>query len=223
MLKIKSAIGLLASLLAMQAIADTRVNVVGLFSNKALVTINGGSPQSLSAGQTNNGVKLVSADSNSATFIIEGKRQVLKMGQAVAVARSATAAADGSAGGTNSPVSLYADSAGHFYGNLSINGASLKYVVDTGATAVAINSGDAKYAKIDYEKGQQVTVSTANGEVPAYLVTLNTLKIGTIILNNVQAVVTEGGSPPIVLLGMSAQNRLDIKRENSIMTLSKKY
>jgi aspartyl protease family protein len=120
-------------------------------------------------------------------------------------------------------VSLYADSQGHFYGNLSINGASLKYVVDTGATSVSMNSGDAKFAKIDYEKGEKVTMSTANGEVAAYLVKLNTLKIGTIILNNIDAVVTEGGSPPYVLLGMTALNRVEMKRDNSIMTLTKKY
>ena len=86
-----------------------------------------------------------------------------------------------------------------------------------------MNSGDAKYAKIDYEKGQKVNTSTANGIAEAYLVTLNTLKIGTIVLNNVQAVVIEGGSPTVVLLGMTAQNRLDIKRDNSILTMTKKY
>ena len=220
-MKLKLLFGLLISLLVSTAIADTRVNVVGLFSNKALVIINGGSPQSIGAGQTKEGVKLISADSTAGTFIIEGKRQVLKMGQAASVAAGATPA--GGEGGTNSPVTLYADANGHFLGNLSINGVSLKYLVDSGATTVALNSGDAKFAKIDYEKGEKVPVSTANGVVIAYLVTLNTLKIGTIILNNVQATVTEGGSPTVVLLGMTAQNRLDMKRDNSILTMSKKY
>jgi aspartyl protease family protein len=220
MFKIKiwlvSILGLAAGLLALQALADTRVNVVGLFSNKAMVAINGGAPRTLSVGQTVDGVKLISADSESATFMVEGKRQTLKMGQAASVA--------GNAGPTNNdPVSLYADKVGHFYGNLTINGASLKYVVDTGATTVALNSGDAKFAKIDYEKGERIEMSTANGVVNAYLVKLNTLKIGTIILNNVEATVNEGGSPPVVLLGMSALNRLDMKRDNSIMTLTKKY
>jgi aspartyl protease family protein len=196
--------------------AGTQINVVGLFNNKALISINGGAPQSIAAGQTKNGVKLISADSESATFMVEGKRQVLKMGQAVSVAATAGPI-------NNDPVSLYADSQGHFYGNLNINGASLKYVVDTGATSVSMNSGDAKFAKIDYEKGEKITMSTANGEVGAYLVKLNTLKIGTIILNNIDAVVHEGGSPPYVLLGMSALNRVDMKRDNSIMTLTKKY
>ena len=206
----------LTALLTPPALAATQLNVVGLFSNKVVVAINGSAPQSISAGQTKSGVKLISADSESATFLVEGKQQTLKMGQAASVA-------GGSAPANNSPVSLYADQAGHFFGNLSINGASLKYVVDTGATTVALNSGDAKFAKIDYEKGERINMSTANGEVSAYLVKLNTLKVGTIILNNIDATVNEGGSPTVVLLGMSALNRLDMKRENSIMTLSKKY
>lgn len=216
--KIKCLVFLLMANLCitMPAVADTRVNVVGLFSSKALVMINGSGPKSMRAGQTVSGVKLISANSNTATFMIEGKRQVLKMGQAASVGGSV------SSSGVNSPVNLYADSRGHFYGNLTINGASLKYLVDTGATTVALNSGDAKYAKIDYEKGRKVRMSTANGVVSAYSVTLNTLKIGTIILHNVEATVLEGGSPPMVLLGMSAQNKLYVKRENSILTLTKK-
>ncbi|MES2501436.1 MAG: TIGR02281 family clan AA aspartic protease [Pseudomonadota bacterium] len=209
-------IGFLMLTAATLAAAGTQINVVGLFNNKALIAINGGAPISIAAGQTKNGVKLISADSESATFMVEGKRQVLKMGQAVSVAATAGPA-------NNDPVSLYADSQGHFYGNLNINGATLKYVVDTGATSVSMNSGDAKFAKIDYEKGEKITMSTANGQVGAYLVKLNTLKIGTIILNNIDAVIHEGGSPPYVLLGMSALNRVDMKRDNSIMTLTKKY
>ncbi len=209
-------IGFLLLSAATLAFAGTQINVVGLFNSKALVSINGGAPQSIAAGQTKSGVKLISADSESATFMVEGKRQTLKMGQAASIAGSAGPA-------NNDPVSLYADSQGHFFGNLNINGASLKYVVDTGATTIAMNSGDAKFAKIDYEKGEKITMSTANGEVGAFLVKLNTLKIGTITLNNVETVVHEGGSPPYVLLGMSALNRLEMKRDNSIMTLTKKY
>ncbi len=219
MRKIKSILLLIISMMMVQAYADTRVNVVGLFNNKALIIINGGSPQNIRAGQTKNGVKLISANSNAATFIVEGKRKTLKMGQAASVGgRSASS----SSGGVNSPVNLYADSRGHFYGKLTINGASLKYLIDSGATTVALNSGDAKYAKIDFANGRKVNMSTANGIVQAREVTLNTLKIGTIILHNIRATVLEGGSPSIVLLGMSAQNKLNVRRENSILTLTKK-
>lgn len=212
---IKILLMLVATFFTSQALAETRLNVVGLFSGKALVSINGSAPQSISAGQTKDGVKLISADSESATFMVEGKRQTLKMGQAASVA--------GNAGSViNNPVSLYADSRGHFTGNLSINGVSLKYLVDTGASTVALNSGDAKFAKIDYEKGEKVPVNTANGTVMAYLVNVSALKIGTITLNNVDVIVNEGGSPAMVLLGMSALNKLDMRRDNSVMTLTKK-
>ena len=214
--KLKLAFCAVTTFYAGQAIANTQINVVGLFNNKALIVINGASPQTLSAGQTKNGVKLISATSESATFMVEGKQQTLKMGQAASVVAS-------NSPNNNDPVNLYASSQGHFYGNLFINGASLKYVVDTGASSVAMNSGDAKFAKIDYEKGEKGTASTANGLVNVYRVKLNTLKIGTIVLNNVEASVIEGGFPTEVLLGMSALNRMDMRRNNSVMTLTKKY
>lgn len=217
MKKSKVVVILFSVFFALSAYAETQVNVVGLFSNRALVMINGSGPHTLRAGQTKNGVKLISANSSSATLLVEGKRQVLGMGQAASIGGSI------SSGQVNAPVSLYADKSGHYFGNMNINGASLKYVVDTGATTVSMSSRDAKNARIDYKNGQKVRMSTANGVVQAYQVSVNTMKLGTIILNNVKTTVIEGSSPPFVLLGMSAQNRLNIKRENSIMTLSKKY
>lgn len=198
------------------AVADTQVNVVGLFNGKALVTINGSTPQTLSVGQTKNGVKLIAADSQQATLQIEGKTKVLGMGQGVSTG-------GGGESTQNQPVSLYADSAGHFFGNATVNGTGLRYVVDTGATAVALNSADAKRANIDYLKGEKSVASTANGKVVAYRVTLNTLKIGSITLNNVDAAVIEGNFPEVVLLGMTALNRLEMKRDSTTMTLTKKF
>lgn len=196
--------------------ADTQVNVVGLFNGKALLTINGGAPQTLSVGQTKNGVKLVAADSQQATLLIEGKTKVLGMGQGVSTG-------GGGESTQNQPVNLYADSAGHFFGNATVNGANLRYVVDTGATSVAMNSADAKRANINYLKGEKGIASTAGGQIVVYRVTLNTLKIGNIVLNNVDAVVNEGGFPEVVLLGMTALNRMEMKRDSTTMTLTKKY
>ncbi len=72
-------------------------------------------------------------------------------------------------------------------------------------------------------RGQKVQVSTANGVVSAYLVTIANLKIGNISLSQVPATILEGGSPPMVLLGMSALNRMDMKRQDIVLTLTKKY
>jgi len=188
-----------ASLLAHTASANTRVNIVGLFSNKAVMIINDGKPKTLSVGQSVDGVKLIAADSSSATLLIEGKTTLLGMGQAASVGETSA--------NNNPSVTLYASAGGHFVSECKINGAALKFLIDTGATTVALNSGDAKFAKIDYKKGEPVLVSTANGVVTAYRVTIANLKIGGITLSQVEGSVLEGGFPSVVLMGMSALNR----------------
>ncbi|NOT14605.1 MAG: TIGR02281 family clan AA aspartic protease [Methylotenera sp.] len=195
--------------------AETQVNIVGLFNSKAVLIINGGKPKTLSVGQSSDGVKLLAANSQTATLQVEGVTKQLGMGQAASI---------GGANANSSPsVTLYADKHGHFTSDCSINGASLKFLVDTGATTVALNSGDAEFAKIDYKRGEPVLVGTANGVVKAYKVSLANLKIGAITLSQVEASVLEGGSPSIVLLGMSALNRLEMKRQDIALTLTKKY
>jgi aspartyl protease family protein len=206
---------LLSGLCAQLSLAETQVNIVGLYSNKAVLIINNGKPKTLSVGQISEGVKLLAANSLTATLQIEGKARQLGMGQAATVSGMA-------ASGVPTAI-LYADPAGHFVSDCQINGATLKFVVDTGATSVALNSGDAKYANIDYRRGQLVRVDTANGVTNAYRVMIATLKIGSITLNQVEGVVLEGGSPSVVLLGMTALNRLDMKRQDIALTLTKKY
>ena len=65
-------------------------------------------------------------------------------------------------------------------------------------------------------------MSTANGVVPAYRVKLDEVRLGDISLNNVDGVVTIG-SQPIVLLGMSFLNRMEMKRDGETMTLKKRF
>jgi aspartyl protease family protein len=208
---------LILSLFESTACADTRVNVVGLFSGKAVLVINNGKPQTLSAGQLSvEGVKLVAADSNKAMLEIDGKRKELAMGQA------ATLAGDSTAASLNSVI-LYADSAGHHFTEGQINGVTLKFIVDTGASVITLNSGDAKYAGIDYKSGERVRMQTADGIANGYHVVINTLKLGNLVLNQVDAVVVEGGFPSVVLLGMSALSRMQMKSEGIALTLTKKY
>ena len=205
---------ILSLLLANICFAETKVNIVGLFSNKAVLIINGGKPTTLSVGQSSAGVKLLAANSQLATLQIEGKTKQLGMGQAATVVGATSSA---------QTTILYADAQGHFISDVQINGVTLKFLLDTGATTVALNSGDAKYANIDYKRGEPMMVSTANGVIAAYRVTIANLKIGNITLSQVEGSVLEGGSPSVVLLGMSALNRLEMKRQDIALTLTKKY
>jgi len=186
------------------------VNVVGLFSGKAMVSIDGGKQRMLSAGQTTpEGVRLISADSGSATFEIDGKRQTLSLGQFRSSGKPT--------------VTLAADARGHFFTMGSINGASTRFMVDTGASGISMSSAEAKRLGISYLGGERFYSSTANGVVPVYGVVLNNVKLGDIVLNQVEGTVHEGNGLTITLLGMSFLKRLEMKREGTTMTLVKQY
>jgi aspartyl protease family protein len=95
--------------------------------------------------------------------------------------------------------------------------------VDTGATFISLPAREASRLGLDYRNGQKVVMETANGDAFAYRVKLDTVRVGELTVNNVDAVVMEGGSLPVALLGMSFLNRTDIRREGAIMTLTKRY
>lgn len=189
------------------------VSVVGLFKDKAIVSIDGGKPRTLGAGQAAQGVRLLAADSTGATFDIDGKRRTLGMGQSFAGAASA---------GERPSVSLTADARGHFSAAGSLNGYPVTFLVDTGATAIAISAAEARRIGLDYRASQAVGVGTAAGVVPAWRVTFNTVKVGGITANLVEGLVVESGLD-VPLLGMSFLNRMEMKRDGQTMVLTQRY
>jgi aspartyl protease family protein len=186
---------------------------VGLFRDKAIVSIDGGKPRTLSVGQTLDGVKLLAADSAAARVEVDGQRRTLTMGQSFAA---------GVVPAARQSVSLTADPRGHFAANGSLNGYPLTFLVDTGATAIAINASEAKRIGVDYRAGQVVGVATAAGVVPAWRITFNTVKIGAITLHQVEGLVMESGLN-VPLLGMSFLNRMEMRRDGQTMTLTRRY
>jgi len=189
------------------------VNVVGLFPNKALVQIDGGALQTLAVGQkSREGVLLLSVDRDSASFDIEGEHMTLGLGHA----RMKPSRAPPSA-------IVSADDRGHFVTDGWINGMPVRLAIDTGATYISLPASEARRLGLDYRKGRRAMMETANGTVPAYRVQLDTVRVGDITVNGVDAVVTDGEGPYIALLGMSFLNRMDIRREGQVMTLTKRY
>ena len=193
--------------------AATDVNVVGLFGNKAVVSIDGGPPRTMSVGQRSpEGVALVAVDRETATFDIDGKRRTLKMGQAYA-------SADTARGGS---ITLKADGRGHFLTDGQVNGGTVRFLVDTGATMIALPAADARRIGLNYPRGEQAMVQTAGGPAVAYRVKLDTVRVGDITLNAVDAVVIESGLQ-VALLGMTFLNRTEIKRDGETMVLIKRF
>ncbi|CAL61051.1 Conserved hypothetical protein, putative aspartyl protease [Herminiimonas arsenicoxydans] len=206
---------LLASLLSCVAlqVQAADISVIGLFPGKAVLVIDGGSPKTYTVGNTvRPGIRLVDVNQTTATFDTEGKKQRIDIGGHVN--RIAPSGA--------SSVTLQADGRGHFMVQGQINGGTMRMLVDTGASLIALPAADARRLGIDYRKGQTAYVNTANGVVTAYQVVLNSVKIGDITLNQVDALVQENGLT-FALLGMSFLNRTEMRREGEQMVLTKRY
>ncbi|HUQ29798.1 MAG TPA: TIGR02281 family clan AA aspartic protease [Usitatibacter sp.] len=210
----KTPVLLLAMALAAAPAFATDVTVIGLFPGKAVVTIDRGSPKTLSVGErTAEGVLLVSVDARGATVEIDGKRQLLEMGQHFETAAMTSG---------RTSVTLAQDGRGHFRTDAQVNGAHIRFMVDTGATLISIPMNEAQRLGIEYAKGSMGYMVLADGRrVAAYRVTLESVSIGELTLYNVDAVVTPGSGEP--LLGMSFLSRTEMRNDGQSLVLTKRY
>ncbi|MBC3869210.1 retropepsin-like aspartic protease family protein [Undibacterium oligocarboniphilum] len=194
--------------------AATDVGVVGLFPGKAILVVDGAPPRAYAVGSMiSEDTRLVDADRDGATIITNGKRYVLAMGESAR--RSAPA-------GSNNNVVLTAGEGGHFIAPAMINGVSIRMMVDTGASLIALPASDAIRLGLNYKSGRPGRANTAGGIVTTYLIKLDTVKIGEIELHQVDASVIESGLN-IPLLGMSFLNRMEMRRSGDQMTLTKRF
>ncbi|MHB8729460.1 MAG: retropepsin-like aspartic protease family protein [Sulfuricaulis sp.] len=195
--------------------AELKISLLALFQDKAIVIIDG-ARRVMTSGETSpEGVKLLATDTEAETADLEigGKREVLKLGVI-----AGSFASKGKAS-----VILYPDRGGHVFADGLINGTPVHFIVDTGATVIAMNTATARNIGIDYRhNGAPGVASTAAGYVRTYNVMLDTVSVGTITLRNVQGSVIEGAGPREVLLGMSFIGQLDMKRDSDKMELSER-
>lgn len=194
------------------------INLIGIFGSKATLMVDGGKPRTLGVGDTSpEKIRLLSIAADSVVVEVDGRRETLHLGnQRIANTRSE--------GGTQRVV-LTGDANGHFLTTAQINGVSLQFLVDTGATTVAISADDARRANVRFSPADRVAMQTANGVATGYRVKLDTVRLGDITLNNVDGLVLEGNAlgGRFGLLGMSFLNRTDMKREGGTLTLIKRF
>jgi aspartyl protease family protein len=210
--------GLLASvaLMCCASLAQAQsVTLAGMMGGKALVIVDGKPPKAVGAGESHQGIKIVSTDGESAVVEVAGRRHTLRVGDAPA----SVGGGGGAAGGDK--IVLAAGSGGHFFKQGQINGKSVELMVDTGATSIGIGVEDAKRLGLNYQAGQQVRVSTANGMTTGWRIKLSSVRVGDVEVFDVDAVVSTG-SMPYVLLGNSFLNRFQMTRNNDQMVLLKR-
>jgi aspartyl protease family protein len=202
-------------------IAASSITLLALFEEKALLHIDG-ERRLLHTGDTSpEGLILISANTEEAVVEIDGRQEVLRLGMAATFPEFG-AEPDPAWAGPQS-VSMWADPRGFFYVQGMINGFPVRFLVDTGATTVAISSDLARRVGIDYTQGRRGIANTAGGTTQMYGLELNSVTAGGIIINNVQAGVVIGSFPLEPLLGMSFLSQLDMVREGDRMELKRRY
>lgn len=192
------------------------VAMTGSMGSKALLVVDGSAPKALAAGETHRGVKVVAVRADQVTVEVGGKRQNIDLGGAPV----SIGGAGGGGGGTQ--IVLTATSGGHFVTSGSINGRATQFMVDTGATSVAIGADEARRMGINYEQGDAPDRDHAIGRAAVPALTLKSLRIQDVEVYGVDAVVVPAGMPH-VLLGNSFLTRFQMKRENDMLTLTRRF
>ena len=187
------------------------IEVQALFGGKAVLMIDG-QRRTLSMGQTSpEGVKLIEADSKQAVLEVDGRKKAYQPGGAISLSYAKP---------EHHEEKIFADDRGMFRSVGTINGRTVRFLLDTGATTVAMNKSQAKQLGVDYRMtGERVVVSTASQNVKGYRVRLKSVSLGKIKQKNVEAMVIDGNHPGPILLGMSFLGNLKVEKAGDVMKI----
>lgn len=206
-----------ALLAAASAFAQAEsVMLTGTIGSRAILIVNGGAPKTVAVGETFQGVRVLSVQPDQAQVEVGGKRLGLRMDSPVSVGGG------GGGGATGTRIVLPVDGRGHFMAAGQINNRPVSFMLDTGATSVALSAADAQRIGLDYEKGQPVQMSTANGVTRGFRVRLASVRVGDVEVYDVDAIVSPQPMP-FVLLGNSFIGRFSMRRDADQMVLEKRY
>lgn len=209
---------LFGALLPTRAFAQA-IDLQGILpGGKAVVSIAGGEPKIVQAGANLNGTQLLAVETNAILVESIGKKYRIELG-AGPMRLPAANASGGSSGGK---VVLSADSRGHYITTGFINNKPMQFLVDTGASIVAISKGDAQRLGLNLSAGRTVRANTANGQTFGTAIRVTSLRIGDITLDNVETWVLDDLSGP-ALLGMTFLSRTSMQQEGGRLTLVKRF
>lgn len=198
-------------LLAAASVQAQSVSLAGRMGERALIVVNG-QPMTVAVGATAGGVRLLRWAGDEAEVEVAGTKSRLRVGGTpaqIGAARAPSAARE---------IVMTASSGGHFTPTGAINGQAVRFVVDTGATLVAMGQDEAARLNLDLSSARTGMSQTANGPVPVRIVVLDRVRVGEVEISNVGAVVLPQPMP-FILLGNSFLSRFQMRRDNDVMRL----
>ena len=194
--------------------------VIALFKNAVMIE-HAGKQKMLRKGQIyKNNLQLISADSHAAIFLVDGKK--VSMGLHQSGVGGLVFAEEKNI--ERKFVRIPRDNMGMYRTSGFINGVPVKFLVDTGASQVAMNETIAKSVGLQYKLfGQKTRVSTASGISLAWFIPLKKISVGGVELKQVNALVVKGAGPEEVLLGMSFLKQLKMQDDGNLLKLTKRF
>jgi len=208
-------IATLAAATPLGVLAQTVSMAGSIGDSKALLMING-APHTLAVGSTIKGVTLKRVMQGQAEVEVGGKTLLVAIGGA-----PASVGTGGGGGATGREILIAAGPGGHFIASGQINGKPVQFMVDTGATVIAMGRQEAERIGVDWKKGQPSMGQTAAGVVTAYSVSLTSVRIGDVEVFGVNAMVLPA-EMPFVLLGNSFLSRFSMRRDSNVMKLERR-
>jgi aspartyl protease family protein len=200
----RAALAAIALAAAVDASA-TSVLVMTAGPGRAQLLVDDRRLHSLRAGERSpEGVALIAASYDAATLVVDGREVVVRLGER-----------------NDGRVTLFADRDRRFRARVHVNGTPAIGLIDTGAEAVTIGRKLAAHLGLDYAKGRRARLNTVVGQVPGYLVTLASVKIGPIELADVPGVVADSDAPEfgLVLVGATFLGRVQLEQHGNRLTL----
>lgn len=195
---------------------NEKIEVTALLGSKAMIVVDGVRHLMSVGDRTDSGIMLTAIKDDGVRLRIGKKEDFFPLG----------------GGGVSTQYTrpqklqerVYRDNAGMYRSVGSINGHMVSFLVDTGASAIAMSAGEARRLGINYLlDGRQMAVNTASGTARAWAITLDRVTLGKIELRNIPAAVVDGSGPQDVLLGMSFLERLSVQHQGDVMVLETKF
>ena len=193
------------------------IEVIALFENKAMLHINNEQILVKAGESTKHGVKLISANARGAEIEVNGVSREYTLGNVVRIPTHDAEKEVADILVYRGPDTMYRTTG-------SMNGFPVNFLVDTGASSIAMSSVEAKRLGINYKlKGTPALVATASGTERAMRVVIDRVTINGVTIRSVDGLVIEGSEPSTPLLGMSYLNRFKIINDGNLMRLKRKY